>query len=106
MSEGSPVLARLLQLIWEWTPGKEKQSVSMTCSHNHPHRPMSAPDTLTLGSCHQAEEKTPHPCLLHHNPALPDTSALWEEGCELPYPGVYCTLEHEEEFPCGPALSL
>ena len=87
----SPVLAQLLQCIWEWTPGKENQSLSATCSHNHPHRPKSAPETLTLGSCHQAEEKTSHPHLLHLHPAFPDTSALWEEGCELPQPrgGLY-----------------
>ena len=31
--------ARLLQLIWDWTPGKENQSLSATCSHNDPHIP-------------------------------------------------------------------
>ena len=103
----SPVLGPTAAVHLGLDTGKEDhQSLSATCSHNDPHSPISAPETLTLGSCHQAELKTPHPHLLHHHPAFPDTSALWEEGCELPHAGVDCTLEHEEEFPCGPALSL
>ena len=68
----------------------ESVPVSDLQSQRSPHS-ISAPETLTLGSGHQAEEKTPHPCLLHHHPAFPDTSALWEEGCELPQPrgGLY-----------------
>ena len=83
------------------TPGdKENPSLSVTCSHNYPHRPVSAPETLIFRSCHQAEEKTPQPhLLLHHNPAFPETSVLCEQrGVSSHCSGVDFILELEQEF--------
>lgn len=70
----------------------------MTCSHNHPHRPVPEPETLTLGSCHQAE-KTPQPHLLYHSSAFHEASAQSEQrGLSSHHPGVDFILELEEEF--------
>ena len=78
---------------------KENPSLSVTCRHNYPHRPVSAPETLILGSCHQAEEKTPRPHFLPNSCAFTETSILCEQrGVSSHSPGVDFTLKHEEEF--------
>ena len=93
---------------WDRTPvDKESQTLSVTCSHSHPHRPVSAPETLALGSCHQAEEKAPQPRLLDHSSAFSETSALCEEGAvSFHSPGVEFSLEKGGNFACEGALSL
>ena len=70
---------------------------------------MSAPETLILGSCHQAEEKTPKPHLLHSSSAFTEASILCEQrGLSSHSPGVGFTLELEEacalrsSFPVSP----
>jgi hypothetical protein len=43
--------------------------------------------TLTLGSCHQAQEKTKQSHVQDHSPAFSrDPSPVWRENCELPQP--------------------
>ena len=68
---------------------------------------MSVPETLILGTCHQAEEKTPQPHLLHHNPAFPETSVLCEQrGVSSHCLGVDFILELEEEFALRNSISV
>ena len=63
------------------------------------HRPVSAPETLILGSCHQAEEKTPKPHFPLNSSAFTETPILCEQrGVSSHSPGVVFTLELEEEF--------
>ena len=103
----SPVLARLLQCIWDWTLGRriispcQRPAVTtiptvpylhlrpspwgaVTRQRRRPHTPVFYTTTLPF--------LTPQPC------GRRDVSSL--------NPGVDCILEHEEEFSCGPALSL
>ena len=96
----SAVLDPTPQLHWDRPAGdKENPSLSVTCRHNYPHRPVSAPETLILGSCHQAEEKTPRPHFLPNSCAFTETSILCEQrGVSSHSPGVDFTLKHEEEF--------
>ena len=96
----SAVLDPTPQLHWDRPAGdKENPSLSVTCHHNYPHRPVSAPETLILGSCHQAEEKTPRPHFLPNSCAFTETSILCEQrGVSSHSPGVDFTLKHEEEF--------
>ena len=96
----SAVLDPSPQLHWDRPAGdKENPSLSVTCRHNYPHRPVSAPETLILGSCHQAEEKTPRPHFLPNSCAFTETSILCEQrGVSSHSPGVDFTLKHEEEF--------
>ena len=96
----SAVLDLTPQLHWDRPAGdKENPSLSVTCRHNYPHRPVSAPETLILGSCHQAEEKTPRPHFLPNSCAFTETSILCEQrGVSSHSPGVDFTLKHEEEF--------
>ena len=78
---------------------KENPSLSVTCRHNYPHRPVSAPETLILGSCHQAEEKTPRPHFLPNSCAFTETSILCEQrGVSSHSPEVDFTLDLEEEL--------
>ena len=52
-----------------------------------------------MGSCHQAEEKTPRPHFLPNSCAFTETSILCEQrGVSSHSPGVDFTLKHEEEF--------
>ena len=96
----SAVLDPTPQLHWDRPAGdKENPSLSVTCRHNYPHRPVSAPETLILESCHQAEEKTPRPHFLPNSCAFTETSILCEQrGVSSHSPGVDFTLKHEEEF--------
>ena len=96
----SAVLDPTPQLHWDRPAGdKENPSLSVTCRHNYPHRPVSAPETLILGSCHHAEEKTPRPHFLPNSCAFTETSILCEQrGVSSHSPGVDFTLKHEEEF--------
>ena len=67
---------------------------------------MSAPETLILESCHQAEEKTPRPHFLHNSSAFTETSILCEQRVvSSSSPGVDSTLELEEEFSLRSSVS-
>lgn len=54
---------------WDWTPGKEGQSLSVTRSHSHPHRPRSALSPSPWGAVPRqkrrptAPSSAPQPCL-------------------------------------------
>ena len=57
------------------------------------------PEASPMGNCHQAEEKTPKPQLLHSSSAFTEASILCEQrGLSSHSPGVDFTLELEEEF--------
>ena len=67
------------------------------------------PEAFTLGNCHQAEEKTPKPHLLHSSSAFTEASIPCEQrGLSSHSPGVGFTLELEEacalrsSFPVSP----
>ena len=67
------------------------------------------PEASPLGNCHQAEEKTPQPHLLHSSSAFTEASILCEQrGLSSHSPGVGFTLELEEacalrsSFPVSP----
>lgn len=67
------------------------------------------PEASPMGNCHQAEEKTPKPQLLHSSSAFTEASILCEQrGLSSHSPGVGFTLELEEacalrsSFPVSP----
>jgi hypothetical protein len=74
------LLLHLGQDIW----GQGESLQSLTCNHQLPIDPHVNLRILTLGSCHQAQEKTQWSHLLDHCPAFPrDLSPVWGQSCEL-----------------------
>ena len=80
---------RCCSCTWERTPGTRRispcQSPAVTTI---PTPPCLTPETLTLGTCHQAEKKTQQPhLLLDHSSAFPrDLSPAWRESYGIPQP--------------------
>ena len=63
-------------------------------------------EPLSLGSCHQEEEKTHSPIFCTTTLPFLTPQPCGRRDVSSLNPGVDCTLEQEEEFPCGLALSL